>query len=119
MANPNLLNIISAYGKTATFDIAASPTEVLKNPDASNKVYKINSIFLANTQGTSPTNVSMEFYRGGVGFKIASTVKVENDSSLVALGKDTGVYLEEGDSLRCWADDAGFMSGVISYEILG
>ena len=119
MANPNLLNIISAYGKTAVFTVSTTPTAVLSNLPASNKVYKINSIFISNTNPDTPTAVSIDLFRAGSGYKIASTINVENDSSLVALGKDTGVYLAEGDALRCSAEDDGYLTGVISYEILG
>ena len=119
MANPNLLNILSAFGKTDAFTITSIPSLVVSNPAASNKVYKINSIFIANTQGVLPATITLSLFRNNTAYPIASTVKIEQDSSLVALGKDTGLYLEEGDSLQCTASEDGFLTGVVSYEILG
>jgi hypothetical protein len=46
-------------------------------------------------------------------------VNIEQDSSLVALGKDTGLYLEEGDSLEFTSTVDGYLTGVVSFEILG
>lgn len=119
MANPNLLNVLTAYGKTEVFAISTTPTMQCQNPLASNKIYKINSIFVANVNGTSPASVTLSFNRNGVSTPIASTVNIEQDSSLVALGKDTGLYLEEGDSLEFASTVDGYLTGVVSFEILG
>lgn len=119
MSNPNLLSITSAYGKTVAFSITTLPSVALFNADGSNKVFKINSIFIANTHGTADSAVTIEFFRSGVAYKIASTINVAADSSLVALGKDTGIYLEEGDAIRVSATDDEFLTGVISYDAMG
>lgn len=119
MANPNLLNVLTAYGKTEVFTISTTPTLHCQNQLASNKIFKINSIFVANVNGVSPAGVTVAFNRGGVSTPIASTVNIQQDSSLVALGKDTGLYLEEGDALEFTSTIDAYLTGVVSYEILG
>jgi hypothetical protein len=39
--------------------------------------------------------------------------------TMVAIAKDTSIYLEEGDSLRISASEAGVLQYVASYEIMG
>ena len=38
--------------------------------------------------------------------------------SIVAIGKDTSIYLEEDDSLRLSASQAGVLQYVLSYEVM-
>jgi hypothetical protein len=119
MASPNLLRITSAVGKTNAASITTAGITLLSNPVASNKVYKINSLFVANTDGTNAAELTASFVRGLASFNVASTIQVAADSSLVVFGKDTGIYLEEGDSLACVASQNNYLTAVISYEILG
>lgn len=119
MASPNLLRITSAVGKTHAAAITTAGITLLSNPAASNKVYKINSLFVANINGTATADITASFVRGAATFNVASTVQVAADSSLVVFGKDTGIYLEEGDSLVCTASQNNYLTAVISYEILG
>lgn len=119
MASPNLLRITSAIGKTGASAITTAGITVLSNPAASNKVYKINSLFVANVNGTNAAQLTASFVRGAATYNVASTIDVAADSSLVVFGKDTGIYLEEGDSLTCTASQNNYLTAVISYEILG
>jgi hypothetical protein len=52
MAAPNLKNPTTITGKTARYAVTASLASVLANGAASGKVFKINSIFCANVDGT-------------------------------------------------------------------
>jgi hypothetical protein len=61
----------------------------------------------------------VSFVRSATSFPVASTINVEADSSLVVFGKETGIYLEEGDSISCIASANNYLTAVISYEILG
>lgn len=119
MASPNLLRIASAIGKTSTANITTAGTTVLSNPAASNTVYKINSLFVANVNGSAGATATVSFVRNSTSYPVVSTIDVNADSSLVVFGKDTGIYLEEGDSLSCTASINGYLTAVISYEILG
>ena len=117
MANPNIVNVTSIYGKTigVALDTTTS-TQLLAC--ASNKLLKINSIIVANIDGTNNCDVSVEFYNGSTAYRLASTVMVPADSTLIVLGKDAPIYLEEGHSIRGGASAASDLEIVISYEEL-
>jgi hypothetical protein len=61
---------------------------------------------------------TVDIFRNAVSYKIASSVPVPVANSLVAIAKDTSIYLEEGDSIRISAGSAGVLQYVISYEIM-
>lgn len=118
MPNPNILDVSSIVGKTHAFTISNIVTSILENPSSSNYVYKINALFVSNIQGTNAATVTVDFFRNNIGYRIASTIEVAADTSLVVLAKDTSIYLEPGDALRISASDNDYLTGVLSYEIL-
>lgn len=118
MPNPNILDVSSIVGKTHAFAITNIITAVLENPSSSDLVYKINALFVSNINGTNSTTVTVDFFRSNVGYRLASTIEVAADTSLVVLAKDTSIYLEPGDALRISSSDNDFLTGVLSYEIL-
>ena len=50
--------------------------------------------------------------------KIASTISVPADSSLVVVGKDNGFYLDETDLLAVTASANSDLTYLVSYELL-
>ena len=118
MAAPNILNLSSLYGKTAVANVLATATTVLTNSAASNKVYKVNSLTIANIDGTNDATIDVDLYRSSVAYHIASDVVVAAGSTLVVTSKENGFYMEEGDSVRATANTAGDLQAVLSYEEL-
>ena len=119
MAAPNIVNVTSIYGKTMGAALGVTlTTNILTCP--ANKVLKINSIIVANVDGTNNADASVTFYdsSAAVGYRLASTVTVPADSTLVVLGKDSPIYLEESDEIRAGASASGDLEIVISYEEL-
>jgi hypothetical protein len=119
MAAPNIVNVTSVYGKTMGAALGVTlTTNILTCP--ANKVLKINSIIVANVDGTNNADASVTFYdsSAAVGYRLASTVTVPSDSTLVVLGKDSPIYLEESDEIRGGASASGDLEIVISYEEL-
>ena len=51
-------------------------------------------------------------------YYLAKTVALPADSTLVVIGKDSPIYLEESDELEARADVASDAELVVSYEIL-
>ena len=119
MAAPNLVNVTTILGKTtgAALDTTTT-TSLLANSSSSGKVYKINSIIVANVDGTSAADVTVSFYNGSTDFHLAKTVTVPADSTLIVLGKDSPIYLEENHSIRGGASANSDLEIVISYEDL-
>ena len=119
MAAPNLVNVTSIYGKTLGAALNTNVNNaILANAGGSNKLLKINSIVVANVDGTNPADVSVEFYNGSTAYRLASTVTVPADSTLIVLGKDAPIYLEEAHSIRAGASAASDLEIIISYEEL-
>ena len=119
MAAPNILSATSIYGKTVGAALDTTLTTTLLTC-AANKVLKINSIIVANVDGTSAADASVTFYDSSAtaSYRIASTVSVPADSTLVVLGKDSPIYLEESDEIRGEAGANSDLEIIISYDEL-
>jgi hypothetical protein len=121
MAAPNIVNVADIKGKTVYLDLSTtSVTALVSNAASSNKVFKLNNIFVSNINGTSAADVTVSFHTaaaaGGTAYKIASTITVPADSTLVVLDKSGAIYLEENTSISVQAGTAGFLQVVASYE---
>lgn len=117
MANPNIVNVTTIYGKVTGALAGTSESAIITNSAASGKIYKVNSLYVANTSSTTSYNITVDLYKGGTtSYKIANTVAVPTGSTLVVIGKDSSIYLEEGDSVRVSASAANFLNVVASWE---
>ena len=119
MAAPNIVNVTSIYGKTKGVALDTTlTTALLANGNGSNKLLKINSIIVANKDGSSTADVTISLHDGSTDYYLASTVTVPSDSTLIVLGKDAPIYLEENQTIRGGASAAGDLDCIISYEEL-
>ena len=126
MAAPNLVSPTTITGKTTTTLVttAATATSILSNAASSGKVLKINALYVANVDGTSGLEVTVNYYPqaalAGTAVPIISTASVPADATLVVIDKEAYVYLEENRSIGITVGAAGFASGeiqvVCSYE---
>ena len=118
MADPNIVNVTSIYGKThsALLDTTLTTTQVTC---AANKILKINSIIVANIDGSSSADVTVYYSpNGGTRRAIAKGVAVPAKSTLVVLGKDSPIYLNESDLIEAGASEVNDLEIIISYEEL-
>jgi len=118
MTAPNVVNITSMIGSTDLQSITTTATAITTNSAASNKLYKINSLIVSNVDGTNNADVSVDIFRSSTSYYIARTITVPADATLVVVSKDMGIYLEEGDSIRCLASADGDLQAICSYEII-
>ena len=116
MTAPNIISITSMVGKTAVQAVGISPTDIVTNSASSNKVYKINALYVSNVDGTNAPTVNVDIYRSSIAYHIAKTVSIPADATLDLITKS--LYLEEGDSLRLTASAASDLEAVCSYEEL-
>ena len=118
MANPNIVNVTSIYGKTVGATLTTSTADILTCP--AEKLLKLNSIIVSNIDGTNAADVSAVWYNADntTQYHLAKTVSVPADSTLILLGKDAPIYLEEGDKIQALASTASDLDIVISYEEL-
>ena len=116
MAAPNINSPTTITGKTIGYAVTTTMAAALTNSAASGKVLKVNSVYCANVDGTTPVDISLEHFNGTTGFKIGSTITVPADATQVMVGSGAYIYLEEGQSLRAQASANGDLEMVISYE---
>ena len=120
MAAPNIVSVSTITGKTVGLAVTTSATAIVANGAGSNKVFKVNALYVSNVDGTNNADVSVTFFDqsanagAGVSYHIAKTVSVPADSSIDVLTK--AVYLEEGDELRLAANADSDIEAVVSYE---
>lgn len=119
MAAPNLIQVTTVYGKTTSATIGTAVTIVVSNPSSSNKSYKLNSLYISNIDNTNTARVSVDFYRYGTSIRLVDRMQVAAGDTLIAMSRDTSIYLEEGDSIRAYADQEGLIHLVLSYEVNG
>jgi len=119
MAAPNLVNVTSILGKTNGVQLDTTTTTDIISC-ASDKLVKVNSIIVANIDGSSSADVTVYFYDNSATHRtaIADAVTVPAKSTLVVIGKDSPIYLEESDQIEAGASANGDLHLTISYEIL-
>jgi hypothetical protein len=117
MANPNIVNVTSILGNSVQAALTTTlTTEVIAAP-ASGHVYKINSIMVANIDGSSAADASVFITKsGGSPIAIASTISVPADATLSVIDSTNSFYLEEGDNIEAGASAAGDLTITISFE---
>jgi hypothetical protein len=121
MAAPNIVNVATIIGKTATVDLSTTnATAVVSNAASSGKVFKVNSLIVSNVDGTNDAAITVNFYSeddiGGTATEICKTVTVPADASLVVIDKNSSIYLEEDKSIGATASAASDLKIVCSYE---
>lgn len=121
MAAPNVVNVATITGKTAVVDLSTTnATLVVENPASSNKVFKINSLYVSNVDGSSPAEITVSLYSedniGGTATEICKTVVVPADATLIVIDKNSSIYLEEDKSIGATASAASDLKIVCSYE---
>ena len=119
MAAPNLIDVSSIFGKTNGVQLDTTTTTDIITC-ASDKLVKVNSIIVANIDGTNAADVTVYFYDNNLSHRtaIADAVTVPAKSTLVVIGKDSPIYLEESDQIEAGASANGDLHLTISYEIL-
>ena len=121
MAAPNIVNVTSIIGKTATTNLTStSAFSVVSNAASSGLVLKINTLIVSNVDGTASADITINYYTaaalGGTAFQIASTITIPADTSLIVISKETPVYLEEDRSIGATASVANDLKVICSYE---
>jgi hypothetical protein len=124
MANPNIVAVTAIVGNTSTNLISSTAdpfaTALASNAASSGKVFKINSIVVANVDGTSAADITIKIFSaaalGGTGTQIASTISVPADASLIVTDKTTSFYLLEDKSIGATASVANDLVVTVSWE---
>ena len=121
MANPNIVNVTSILGITTAVGLTTTnATTFLSNAASSNKVLKVNTIIASNIDGSASADITVKYHLAAAGagtsIALANTITVPADATLVIIGKDNPIYLEENRSLTAQASAANDIAIVCSYE---
>ena len=121
MAAPNIVNVTTITGKTTYAALTTTLTTVLlANAVSSGKVFKINSIMVANVDGTNAADVTVDINTAAAGsgtsYALANTISVPADATLSVIDKTNSFYLEEDKSILGGASANSDLEIVISYE---
>ena len=123
MANPNLVGVTTIVGNNSSTALSTtSATSIVSNAASSGKVFKINTIMVANVDGTNAADITINKYSaaalGGTAFAIASTISVPADATLIVVDKTTSFYLKENESVGATAAVANDLVVTCSWEEL-
>ena len=117
MATPNIVSVatINALNSTALLDDTSRTTAI---DVAAEKIAKINTILVANVDGTNAADITIEVSvdNGSNYVKIANTISVPADATLSFL--ENPIYLDETDLLAFTASAANDLTYFVSYELL-
>jgi hypothetical protein len=117
MAAPNLLSSTTVTGKTVMSALTTVTANVLTNSAGSGTVDKLNNVILTNSTSTA-VYANVMINRSSTAYPIGGNVSIPGYSTLVLLGKDTSVYLEEGDVLQANVSANSAITMVSSYELI-
>jgi hypothetical protein len=119
MANPNIVSVTTINGKTDATQLTTSLTNILDNSAGSSEVYKVNSIIAANTSSSITVGVDVAFLDSdNTAYYVIKNLDIPPDASLIALDKNTQLYIEENRTLQAKASSGALIDLVISYEVI-
>lgn len=122
MSNPNIVAVVSIFGNTTGFALTTTLTNVLlANATSSGKVLKVESIMVANVDGSSAADVTIDFHTAangtaGSSFALAATISVPADATLNLVDKNSTFYLMENQSIIGGASANSDLEVIIAYE---
>ena len=114
MATPNIVNVATINAKNAAGAITTSRASAVDV--AAEKIAKINTILIANIDGTNAADVTIEVSidNGSNYVAIAKTISVPADATLSFL--ENPIYLDETDILAVTASANSDLTYFVSYE---
>ena len=122
MAAPNIVNVALINANSNT-QILSTTSEIglLSNPASSGKVYKVNTIMVANRENNAnAVNVTVNVYSsaalGGTGTYLTNLISVPGNSTLVISDKSTSFYLEENKSIGIKSGASNGLTVMCSWE---
>lgn len=131
MAAPNIVNVATITGSTAYQSLTnTNDNALISNAASSNKVLKVNNIFVSNINGVAAATVTLSYRSAanavtdgtlttassGTAYRIAYQISVPANTTLMLLDKAGALYLPENASLSIQAGTASYLEVVASYE---
>ena len=123
MANPNLASATSVLVGNALIRLTStSATQVVSNAASSGKAYLLDSLIVSNVDGTNAADITLDLFASatntGTATKLAHTVTVPADATLIVISKENPISLMEGQSIYATASAADDLHVVASWKEL-
>lgn len=120
MAAPNLQAPTTINGKTTYVALSATTeTTLLTNAASSGKALRVGVINVANVSSSGTADITVRVYSaasGGTGYRLVSTLTIPVGASVIVVGKENPVWLEEDRRITVQASAANYLEVVCSYE---
>lgn len=131
MAAPNIVNVADIKGQIAFQSLTnTNDNSLISNAASSNKVFKVNNIFVSNINGVSAATITLSYRSAanavtngtlttassGTAYRMAYQISVPANTTLMLLDKSGSIYIPENASLSVQAGTASFLEVVASYE---
>jgi hypothetical protein len=126
MAAPNIVNVTTITPHSVSITPADTARNALVTAPSTGMAYKINQIVIANVDGTSAFDATVELrLADGTTYRaLGSTISVPADATLILLDKTTALYLLDtsvtGEPSTLWATSgtASKLTYTVSYEAI-
>ena len=124
MANPNIVGTATIKANNSLVRLTdTNATQLVSNAASSNKVFLVDSIYVANVDGTNACDITIDIFEAatntGTATKLVSTVAVPADAVLVPLLKDGTVTLLEDRSIYATASAGNDLHVITSWKEIG
>ena len=115
MATPNIVSVATINAFCVNGAVTTSNQDIVDV--AADYVYKINTIIIANIDGTNAATVTVTYSpdNGSNYYRIGSTINVPAGTTLILLNKESSIYLDETDLLRV----VGSANSDLTYTVSG
>ena len=122
MTAPNIVSTASVVAKTELAQAITTATAILTNTASSGKLYKISALFVANKSPSNAT-VTANLVKGAgsnaVTTKVANSIIVPVNSTLVISDRNSPLYVEENAILNIAASVNNALDVICAYEEIG
>lgn len=120
MAAPNLAAPTNITGKSVfTTCTSTNAVVLLTNGTASSACLRLTSLAVANIDGSNAADATVNVYNAatsGTAYSLAKTLSVPADSTVIIIGRDNPVNLEEDRRVEVQASAADDLTFILSYE---
>lgn len=116
MTTPNIAYLNNLTVKNAIQTVSTSGVPILTVPSGNS--VRVNSLYLANINGSINADIVCYIDNGSEYGFIASGVVVPANASVVAIKKEHQIHLEENHSLLLKSSTSGDISAFLSYDLM-
>jgi hypothetical protein len=123
MANPNLASASNVYVANSFVRLTSTTeTLIVSNAASSGKAYLLDSLIVCNVDGSNAAEITLDLFASatntGTATKLAHTVTVPADATLIVISKENPLSLMEAQSIYATASAADDLHVIASWKEL-